>query len=138
MCLQNSICVVEAVNMKRPHTDENNIEVFNALCFIKPTFPFFFQKSLSVCQILSFSVKELLLYVITISFQTLLSSGTGLFLPFSEGATLLSITIVIQTIHKKLSVLVEKSAHASSETVLANAVCLTLPYSMETHKIFGD
>lgn len=81
--------------MKRPHTDENNIKVFNTLGFIKPTFPFFFQESLSVCQILSFSVKELLPYVITIYFQTVPSSGTRLFLPFSEGAKLLTISIVI-------------------------------------------
>lgn len=36
MCLQNNICLVEAINMKKPHTDENNIKVFNTLGFIKP------------------------------------------------------------------------------------------------------
>jgi len=62
--------------MKRPHTDENNIKVFNILSFIKTTFSFFFQKSLSKCQILSFSVNELLLLVTAISFWAIPSSGT--------------------------------------------------------------
>lgn len=95
MCLQNNICLVEAVNMKRPHTDENNIKIFNVLGFIKPTFPFFFQKSLCAKLFFSSSVKELLLYVKTISFQSVLFSVTGLFLPFSEDDTLICITIVI-------------------------------------------
>lgn len=99
--------------MEKAHIDGNNIKAFNTPSFIKPTFSFFFQKFLSVCQILSFSVKEFLLYV-TISFQTVLSSGTGLFLPFSEGPTHLSTAVAIQTIHKKVSVLAEKSEHASS------------------------